>query len=242
LLAGPTSAQLQNAVESYTGPFYQPKTIVGDYAQTAGEFVPGALAMPGGGLARSALRYGLLPALSSETAGQLTKATAAEPWARALGAILGAAPGAWRDLPWAGSASEVAGTAAESQISTAEEFAARRRAQLKLNKAAGTAWESEKIENTLPKRKSQIQRQITFRSYGSSGLPVRVDAVGRDPMIGDILLSEMKASKTARLSRNQKIVYPELEKYGGYVVGEGKPPYIRGTKIPPTRVDIIRKP
>jgi hypothetical protein len=108
LLAGPTSSQLQNTVESYTGPFYQPKTIVGDYAQTAGEFVPGALAMPGGGLARSALRYGLLPALSSETAGQLTKGTAAEPWARTLGAILGAAPSAWRDLPWARSAPDAA--------------------------------------------------------------------------------------------------------------------------------------
>jgi hypothetical protein len=45
-LAGPTSSQLQSAVESYTGPFYQPKTIVGDYAETAGEFVPGALLMP----------------------------------------------------------------------------------------------------------------------------------------------------------------------------------------------------
>jgi hypothetical protein len=67
-LAGPTSSQLQSAVESYTGPFYQPKTIVGDYARTAGEFVPGALLAPEGSLAVNALRYGLLPALSSETA------------------------------------------------------------------------------------------------------------------------------------------------------------------------------
>jgi hypothetical protein len=107
-LAGPTSSQLRSAVESYTGPFYQPKTVIGDYAQTAGEFVPGALLMPEGSLAANAIRYGLLPAFSSETAGQLTKGTAAEPWARALGAILGAAPGAWRDLPWARSAPAIA--------------------------------------------------------------------------------------------------------------------------------------
>jgi hypothetical protein len=98
-LAGPTSSQLQNAVESFTGPFYQPKTIVGDYARTAGEFLPASLLVPGGGLASNALRYGLLPALSSETAGQLTKGTAAEPWARTLAAILAAAaPSALRQL------------------------------------------------------------------------------------------------------------------------------------------------
>jgi hypothetical protein len=98
LLSGPTSSQLQSAVESYTGPFYQPKTIIGDYAQTAGEFVPGALLMPEGSLAANALRYGLLPAFTSETAGKLTQGTAAEPWARTFGAILGGGPSAWRDL------------------------------------------------------------------------------------------------------------------------------------------------
>jgi hypothetical protein len=56
--------------------------------------------MPEGSLATNALRYGLLPAFSSETAGQLTKGTPAEPWARAIGAFLGAAPSAWQRLPW----------------------------------------------------------------------------------------------------------------------------------------------
>jgi hypothetical protein len=134
LLAGPTSSQLQRAVESYTGPFYQPKTIVGDYARTAGEIVPGALLMPEGSLAANALRYGLLPALSSETAGQLTKGTAAEPWARAFGAILGAAPGAWRDLPWARSAPAIAEPLAPPAFD--------RVAQLRLNVAAGRAAEA----------------------------------------------------------------------------------------------------
>jgi hypothetical protein len=141
VLAGPTSSQLQSAVESYTGPFYQPKTIVGDYARTAGEFVPGALLMPEGSLAANALRYGLLPALSSETAGQFTQGTAAEPWARAFGALLGAAPGAWRDLPWARSAPKVAGPLVESELSPAEQLAARRRAQLEVNKATGAEYE-----------------------------------------------------------------------------------------------------
>jgi hypothetical protein len=123
-LAGPTSSQLQNAVESYTGPFYQPKTIVGDYAKTAGEFLPASLLVPGGGLASNALRYGLLPALSSETAGQLTKGTAAEPWARTLAAILAAAaPSALRQLQQTRSApgvSETSPTSSEAGGPTAQ--------------------------------------------------------------------------------------------------------------------------
>ena len=135
------NSQVQGAVESYTGPFYQPKTIYGDYAQTAGEFVPGALLMPEGSLATNALRYGLFPALSSETAGQLTKGTAAEPWARTAAALLAAAPSAWRGLSWAQNAPEVAEPLAQGQLSPAEQLAARRRAQLEVNKAAGAEFE-----------------------------------------------------------------------------------------------------
>jgi hypothetical protein len=51
----------------------------------------------------------------------------------------------------------------------------------------------------------------------------------------------MKASSTAPFTPNQTVVYPELELYGGTVVGRGKAPYIGGTNIPPTVVDVIRK-
>jgi hypothetical protein len=63
-----------------------------------------------------------IPALSSETAGQLTKGTAAEPWARAAGAILGAAPSAWRDLPWARSVPH-AGRTIEQELAALSERA-----------------------------------------------------------------------------------------------------------------------
>ena len=54
-------------------------------------------------------------------------------------------------------------------------------------------------------------------------------------------LTDGKASATAPLTPNQAIVYPELEVHGGTVVGNGKPPYLGGTVIPPTKVDVIRK-
>lgn len=63
---------------------YEAKTVPGEYAGTLGEFAPGLLM--GGGVGGAA-RNVIAPALVSETAGQLTKDTALEPYARAAGAI-----------------------------------------------------------------------------------------------------------------------------------------------------------
>lgn len=72
-------------VEKYTGEFYKPKTTMGEYARTIGEFAP--LAIGGGaGLAAKAPRV-LVPAVASETAGQMTEGTSLEPWARAGAAL-----------------------------------------------------------------------------------------------------------------------------------------------------------
>lgn len=83
----PTFNDAKSAIEKYTGGFYQPKTTVGEYARTLGEFAPTALAGPGGAAART-LNV-VAPAVASETAGQLTKGTAVEPWARAAAGLAG---------------------------------------------------------------------------------------------------------------------------------------------------------
>lgn len=83
---GPGSGDVRKTIEDYTGEFYKPQTTLGEYAKTFGEFSAGA-ALPGG-LARRALNVAL-PAVSSESAGQITKGSAAEPWARAGGALAG---------------------------------------------------------------------------------------------------------------------------------------------------------
>jgi hypothetical protein len=89
----PTGADLQKRVEQYTGKFHEPQTTAGEYARTLGEFAPG-LAFPGGAVQR-VLGNVVGPAVASETAGQMTKGTAAEPWARVGGALVGAGlPGA----------------------------------------------------------------------------------------------------------------------------------------------------
>jgi hypothetical protein len=83
----PTAGSLQKNVEDVTGEFYQPKTTAGEYAQTAGEFLPGMIGGPEGIASRLATRVAA-PAVASETAGQLTQGTAAEPYARIAGALL----------------------------------------------------------------------------------------------------------------------------------------------------------
>jgi hypothetical protein len=110
------------------------------------------------------------------------------------------------------------------------------------NKAAGDAWEAEVLKDVLPKTQVNIQPQITVRSNGPSGLRVRLDALGERVESGQVAMSDMKASDTAPLTKHQKVVYPELETYGGTVVGKGKFPYVGGTQLPPGSVDIIRKP
>lgn len=63
-----------------------PRTTVGRYAHTVGEFLPGIMA-PGQSLARNALLYAALPGVASEAAGQATEGTSAEPYARLAAAL-----------------------------------------------------------------------------------------------------------------------------------------------------------
>ncbi|MDP9992345.1 YD repeat-containing protein [Variovorax boronicumulans] len=113
--------------------------------------------------------------------------------------------------------------------------------QVQINRAAGEAYANDVIVNNLPKTQVDIQREVTVRSNGPSGLKTRLDAIGTDPITNDPKLSEMKGSQTAPLTYNQSIAHPEIAIYGGTVVGKGKAPYVGGTQIPPTSVDVYRK-
>jgi hypothetical protein len=88
--AAPTSDQLLASADPLIDPNYQPKSTLGGFAKTTGQMAPG-LAMPGGsgGIVSRAVTNVVAPAVASETAGQLTKGTAAEPYARFGGAVVG---------------------------------------------------------------------------------------------------------------------------------------------------------
>lgn len=81
-----TSQDINNTISKPFGGYYQPQTMPGQYAETAASFAPNALAP--GTMAQKLARV-LVPAGTSESAGQLTKGTAFEPMARAAGALTG---------------------------------------------------------------------------------------------------------------------------------------------------------
>jgi hypothetical protein len=76
---------IQDALASATGGAseYRAPGTAGAYAATIGEFLPGAM---GGGLG-TALKFGVIPGVASEAAGQATEGTAVEPYARMAGAF-----------------------------------------------------------------------------------------------------------------------------------------------------------
>jgi hypothetical protein len=88
----PTSQDVRSTIKDpIVSPDYESQSLTGSYLKTAAEFTPGMLAGGRGGLAARFMRNVAVPAIGSETAGQLTKGTEAEPFARVAGALL--APG-----------------------------------------------------------------------------------------------------------------------------------------------------
>lgn len=85
----PSSETMQHFAEKVVGEMHQPQTTAGEYARTAGHFAPAAVGGPGS-LAQRALTRVAVPAAFSETAGQVTKGTEIEPYARVAGGIVGA--------------------------------------------------------------------------------------------------------------------------------------------------------
>lgn len=85
----PGSSDISAKTDEAIGKPYEPTSRAGKYARTVGEFAPGVVG-PGGPtrwLGRAATDV-IIPALTSETAGQLTEGTMLEPWARAGTSIL----------------------------------------------------------------------------------------------------------------------------------------------------------
>lgn len=118
ILTRPGSADLQKGVEKVTGDFYKPQTTAGEYARTIGEFAPAVIGGPESIGAKLVSRVAA-PAIASETAGQLTHGTAAEPYARIAGALAGGAGAAKLGELSATKAAQSSVPAAEDLLKTA---------------------------------------------------------------------------------------------------------------------------
>jgi hypothetical protein len=140
-------------------------------------------------------------------------------------------------LPWTRSAPEAGETLAESELSPAEQLAARRRAQLEVNKAAGAAFEN-KTATDFERTGANFARQITLETR--SGFQTRIDFLSRDRGAENIRCIECKASPTALETANQRNAFKEIAGSGATIVGAGKPGFEGGMRIPPTKVEILR--
>lgn len=141
--AGPRSEDIQSGLEKITGPLYTPKTTAGEFAQTAGEFAPAIIGGPESLLARLGTRV-IAPAIASETAGQLTKGTGAEPYARVAGALAGGGVGSLLTRP----AGTTAPTAAELKDAARAAYKSPEVTALEINPTS-TANLAAKIESDL---------------------------------------------------------------------------------------------
>lgn len=84
---GATSNRIQKeVVEPVTGEFYKPQTRAGRYAETIGEFAPSSL-IGGGSIPLKFAKFAALPGAASEFAGEQTKGTDVEPYARVAAAL-----------------------------------------------------------------------------------------------------------------------------------------------------------
>lgn len=130
----PSTAKIQGLTNSVMGEGYKPQTVAGEYANTIGEFLPGAMIGPGG-LGRKAA-MAVIPAVASETAGQLTKGTGAEPYARFAGGLAGGVASAGLFPSAAKSAAVGAPTREAVKQQTDDLYGALRNAGIKYDGAA----------------------------------------------------------------------------------------------------------
>lgn len=152
---------------------FVPQNKAEEYAYTVGGFLPGA--------GRNVLTMGVLPALTSETAGQITRGTELEPWARGAAALATGGAGAIAVRP-----SVAERTIAEAVRGMTRPQVLAMETLMRDAQAAGlplTRAEAAQAATGGATRLSDIQRVVE----GQGGLremmaqrPAQVEAVGRE--------------------------------------------------------------
>jgi hypothetical protein len=166
---------LKNLNKEYGVGFYEPQTMGGKFAETVGRYIPGAVAMPaktGAQVGGNILKYGVLPGAADETAGQATKGTVYEPYARAgAGLLTGFGAAAAFDLPRAGERMVARGAKSASN----EELSL---AQALINKGA---------ENGVEIPLSEALQQVTSGRTNLGNVQRIIEGAGQNTSIQDVM-------------------------------------------------------
>jgi hypothetical protein len=180
MAAAPTTEQVRGVTDPAIGKAYEPQTVPGEYARTAGQFLPAAMAGPGG-LARKTLMT-VIPSAMSETAGQVTKGTAAEPYARAVAGIAGGFGAAGRRATPARQAAKGAPTQADLKAKTDALYGQMR--------GAGIRYDANEYGNTLIRMAADLRKQGLRRAGPAKEAFEYLDElakdVGKSPDFDDI--------------------------------------------------------
>ncbi len=104
------------------------------------------------------------------------------------------------------------------------------------NAAQGRAFQNAVAADTAMTDANVVQN-ITVKTQ--SGVRTQIDVVSTNAA-GSVVLREAKSSATAPLTSNQAAAHPEIGRTGATVVGRGKAPFVGGTQIPPTPVQVVR--
>jgi LysM repeat protein len=116
--------------------------------------------------------------------------------------------------------------------------------QLEINSAAGKAFQTRVGEYGNQTLQNFVE-EVSIRpntATGQASFKIRADGLGTNPNTLTINLLEAKGSATAPLTKNQKLGFPLLQRYGGTIVGtKGGVNYPAGTVINQgTTVQILR--
>lgn len=197
----PTTEALHDVTTAGIGESYQPQTVAGEYARTVGQFAPGAVAGPGSIGRKAAMA--VVPALASETAGQVTKDSAAEPYARGVGALAGGVMVAGRSPNAAKQAAQGAPTREALKSQTDNIYNTMRQ--------AGIRYDANEYGNTVARMANDLRKQGYRKSTAEQAMRVVEDLasdIGKSPDFDDIngLISSIggKARDMRAAGQNQE--------------------------------------
>lgn len=179
-----------------------PTTTAGQAAETVASFLPGAAAF-GASSAKEVpaalMKYGVLPAATSEAAGQATKGTDAEPYARMAAAVLPAAIGAG-----ASAVGRLANPTAKALEGVTTQQMTEAQRILDNSRAAGapvTSAEAIQQATGSATRASDIQRVVEQSPEGAAIMrPFFAQRPGQTQALGQNMLDQIAPAPTAPYS------------------------------------------
>lgn len=234
----PSTDQVRGVGDAAIGKSYEPQTMAGEYSRTVGQFAP---AMIGPGSIGRKVASTLVPAIASETAGQLTKGSEAEPYARFAGGLAGGLATMGRNPSAVKQAAKGAPTQMELKAQTDALYGQMRNAGIKYD---ANAYGNAVVSMARDLKKAGFRESVAKDAYAVVRELADDVKNGRSPDFDDIngLIQAVggKARDAARMGDNTSatafgIIRDKLDDF------EASATMISNTPMPKAQFDTLRK-